>query len=169
MHSSSKVEPVTINTRNRNRLAKEVIINIYGNHVDTNNDKITWTKICKMMWTRKNVTMPIVDFPEKPSVHWEYRNPKKPLSMLPVMPRMEKLHVILRGQIKQECNYGPDQNVRHKRKWAKKKEKDKNVDHSQTAAVSKVIIQRGHKVDCPAYICVKETFVLDDYSEVADD
>ena len=40
------------------------------------------------------------------------------------------------------------------------------MDHSQTSSVSK-FIQRGHKVDCPAYICVKEAFVLDDYNEVA--
>ena len=112
--------------------------------------------------------MAIVDFPAKPSVYWEYRNPKEPLDMLPVMPRMEKPHVVLSGQIKQECNYGPDRNLHQKRKWAEKKQKDKDVDHSQTASVSKVIIQRGHKVDCPAYICVKETFVLHEYREVAD-
>ena len=40
------------------------------------------------------------------------------------------------------------------------------MDHSQTSSVSKIIIQRGHKVDCPAYISVKEAFVLDDYNEV---
>ena len=112
--------------------------------------------------------MAIVDFPAKPSVYWEYRNPKEPLDMLPVMPRMEKPHVVLSGQIKQECNYGPDRNLRQKRKWAEKKQTDKDVDHSQTASVSKVIIQCGHKVDCPAYICVKETFVLHEYREVAD-
>ena len=131
--------------------------------------KLHGQRIVKLHEHEKNITVPILDFPEKLSVHWEYRNPKEPLSMLPVMPRMEKPHVVLSGQIKQECNYGPDRNVRHKRKWAEKKEKDKNVDHSQTATVSKVIIQHGHKVDCSAYICVKETFVLDNYSKVADD
>ena len=112
----------------------------------------------------KNV--PIVDFPQKPSVHWEYCNPKEPLSMMPLVPKRDKPHVILCGQIKQECNYGPDRNLRQKRKWAAKKEHEKDVDHSQTASVSKVIIQHGHKVDCPTCICIKETFVLEDYNEV---
>ena len=66
----------------------------------------------------------------------------------------------------QECNYGPDRNKRQKRKWASKKEKDKNIDHNQTAYVSKLIIQRGHKVDCPVTICIKESFVLESYNEV---
>ena len=35
------------------------------------------------------------------------------------------------------------------------------------SSVSKLIIQRGHKVDCLAYICVKEPFVLDYYNKVA--
>ena len=100
-------------------------------------------------------------------MHWEYRNPKEPLSTLPLIPRQTKPHVVLAGQIKQECNYEPDRNLSQKRKYAAKKEKEKNVDHSQTSSVSKLIIQRGHKVDCPAYICVKEAFVLDDYNEVA--
>ena len=110
--------------------------------------------------------MVIAAFPEKLSVYWEYRNPKEPLDILPLMLRMEKPHVVLSGQIKQECNYGPDRNLWQKCKWAKKKEGDKDVDHSQTSSVSKVIFQRGHKVNCPAYICIKEAFVLYDYEEV---
>ena len=66
----------------------------------------------------------------------------------------------------QECNYGPDRNQRQKRKWAAKKEKDKNVDHSQTSFVPKLIIQKGHKVDCPAVITIKEAFLLESYNEV---
>ena len=112
--------------------------------------------------------LPTVGFPDKPSVHWEYRNPKEPLEMLPLIPRMDKPHVVLNGQIKQECNYGPDRNLQQKRKWAAKKEQEKDVDHSQTSSVSKLIIQRGHKVNCPAYISVKEAFALDDYNEVGD-
>lgn len=108
----------------------------------------------------------IVEIPEKPSVHWEYRNPKDPIDMLPLIPKMDKPLIVLPGHIKQECNYGPDRNLRQKRKWAAKKEKDKDVDHSQTSSVSKVIIQRGHKVNCPAHICIKEAFVLDAYSQV---
>ena len=100
-------------------------------------------------------------------MHWEYRNPKELLSTLPLIPRQTKLHVVLAGQIKQECNYGPDRNLSQKRKYAVKKEKEKNVDHSQMSSVSKLIIQHGHKVDCLAYICVKEAFVLDDYNKVA--
>ena len=86
--------------------------------------------------------------------------------MMLLVPRREKPHVILCGQIKQECNYEPDRNLRQKHKWAAKKEQEKDVDHSQTASVTKVIIQRGHKVDCPACICIKEAFVLEDYNEV---
>ena len=100
-------------------------------------------------------------------MHCEYQNPKEPLSTLPLIPRQTKPHVVLAGQIKQECNYGPDRNLSQKRKYAAKKEKEKNVDHSQMSSVSKLMIQCGHKVNCPAYICVKEAFVLDDYNEVA--
>ena len=109
-----------------------------------------------------------VGFPDKPSVHWEYQNPKEPLEMLPLIPRMNKPHIVLNGQIKQECNYGPYMNFQQKQKWAAKKEKEKDIDHSQMSLVSKLIIQRGHKVNCPAYISVKEAFVLDDYNQVGD-
>ena len=47
-----------------------------------------------------------------------------------------------------------------------RREKKQNVDHSQ-AGVSKLQIQRGHKVDCPARICVKETFLLKEYQPVS--
>ena len=112
--------------------------------------------------------LPTVGFPDKPSVHWEYRNPKEPLEMLPLIPRMDKPHIVLNGQIKQECNYGSDRNLQQKQKWAAKKEQEKDVDHSQTSSVSKLIIQHGHKVNCPAYISVKEAFALDDYNKVGD-
>ena len=45
-------------------------------------------------------------------------------------------------------------------------EKKQNVDHSQ-AGVSKLQIQRRHKVDCPTWICVKETFLLEEYKHVS--
>ena len=45
-------------------------------------------------------------------------------------------------------------------------EKKQNVDHSQ-AGVSKLQIQRRHKVDCPTRICVKETFLLEEYKHVS--
>ena len=97
-----------------------------------------------------------VGFLDKPSVHWEYRNPKEPLEMLPLIPRMDKPHIVLNAQIKQECNYGPDRNLQQKWKWAAKKEKEKDVDHSQMSLVSKLIIQCGHKVNRPAYISEKK-------------
>ena len=50
-------------------------------------------------------------------------------------------------------------------KAAERQEKKQNVDHSQ-ASVSTVHIQRGHKVDCPAWICIKETFLLEGYQHV---
>ena len=40
-----------------------------------------------------------------------------------------------------------------------------NVDHPQ-ASGSKLQLQRGHKVDCPARIVVKETFLLKGYQHV---
>ena len=45
-------------------------------------------------------------------------------------------------------------------------EKKQNVDHSQ-AGVLKLQIQQGHKVDCPTWICVKETFLLKEYKHVS--
>ena len=45
-------------------------------------------------------------------------------------------------------------------------EKKLNVDHSQ-AGVLKLQIQWGHKVDCPAQICVKETLLLEEYKDVS--
>ena len=47
----------------------------------------------------------------------------------------------------------------------KGEKKKQNVDHSQ-ASVSTVRIQRGHKVDCPARICIKEAFILEGYQHV---
>ena len=70
-------------------------------------------------------------------------------------------NVILPGVYSLDCNYGPDRNKPNKRKWLDRKTKEKDVDHNQTASVSKLIIQRGHKVDCPAKICIKETYRLD--------
>ena len=49
-------------------------------------------------------TVAIVGFPE--CVHWEYQNPKESLNILPLIPQMDKAHVVLTGEIKQECNYG---------------------------------------------------------------
>ena len=90
------------------------------------------------------------------------------MTMLPLVPRGEKPHVILPGVYSFDCNYGPDCNKSNKRKWSEKKDTEKNVDHSQTSSVAKLIIQRGHKVHCPAKICVKETFVLEEYNCVSD-
>ena len=115
---------------------------------------------------RKHENKFLIGFPEKPCVYWEYRNPKDPLDYVPIIPRRDKPHIVLPGELKQECNYGPDRNLRQKKKWAAKKEKDKDIDHSQTSYVSKLIIQRGHKVDCPATICMKEAFILESYNEV---
>ena len=105
---------------------------------------------------RKHENKILLGLPEKPSVYWEYRNPKEPLDYVLIIPRRDKLHIVLPGELKQECNYGPDRNLRQKRKWAVKKEEDKDIDHSQTSYVSKLIIQQGHKVDCPATISMKE-------------
>ena len=51
--------------------------------------------------------------------------PKEPLHLLPLIPRRNKPHIVLPGQITLECNYGPDRNQRQKKKWAFKKDKDK--------------------------------------------
>ena len=53
----------------------------------------------------------------------------------------------------------------NKRKAMERREKKQNVNHNQ-AGVSKLQIQWGHKVDCPAWICVKETFLLEEYKPV---
>ena len=109
------------------------------------------------------------DFPEKPSVHIEYRNPKDPIEVVPLVPRTGKgtPHVVLPGVCSMDCNYGPDRNKANKSKWVAKKTAQKDVDHSQTSSVSKLIIQRGHKVDCPAKIAMKETFRLDNAAKVS--
>ena len=107
----------------------------------------------------------LTEFPEDPVVHVEYRNPKDPLHILPLVPRSGSgtgtSHVILPGVCSLDCNYGPDRNKANKKKWVEKKMSQKGVDHSQTAAVAKLIIQCGHKVDCPAKICITETFCLE--------
>ena len=54
----------------------------------------------------------------------------------------------------------------NKQKAIECREKKQNVDHSQ-ASVSKLQIQHGHKVDSPAKICVKETFLLEEYRHVS--
>ena len=109
-----------------------------------------------------------LEFPEKPAVHLQYRNPKEPLTILPLVPQTNTAHVILPGVYSLDCNYGPDRNKPNKRKWLDRKTKEKDVDHNQTASVSKLIIQRGHKVDCPAKICIKETYCLDCKYDVSD-
>ena len=81
------------------------------------------------------------ELPDKLSVHWEYRNPKDPLTIVPLVPRSNKPHIILPGVYTFDCNYGPDRNKPNKCKWADQKAKDKNVDHSQMSSVSKLIIQ----------------------------
>ena len=101
-------------------------------------------------------------------MHLQYRNPKEPLTTLPLVPQTNTAHVILPGVYSLDCNYGPDRNKPNKRKWVEKKTKEKDVDHNQTASVSKLIIQRGHKVDCPAKICIKETYHLDCKSHVSE-
>ena len=65
-----------------------------------------------------------------------------------------------------ECNYGPERNRTNKQKALEHREKRQNVDHSQ-ASILKLQIQCGHKVDCPAQICVKETFLLKEYRSVS--
>ena len=54
----------------------------------------------------------------------------------------------------------------NKQKAMEHREKKQNMDHSQ-AGVSKLQIQWGHKVDCPARICVKEIFLLEEYQPVS--
>ena len=61
--------------------------------------------------------------------------------------------------------YGPERNKWNKKKAAERREKKQNVDHPQ-ASGSKMQIQRGHKVDCPARIIIKETFMLEGYRHV---
>ena len=109
----------------------------------------------------------ISGIPDKINVSWEYRNPKDSLAILPLVPRNKQPHIVLTGVYSLDCNYGPDRNKANKRKWVDKKNSEKDVDHSQTSSMAKVIIQRGHKVDCPAKISVKETFLIQDYNCVS--
>ena len=98
-------------------------------------------------------------------VYWEYRLPTENTALLALVPKRDKPHVVVPGLHILECNYGPERNKWNKRKAAERREKKQNVDHSQ-ASVSTVHIQRGHKVDCPAWICIKETFILEGYQHV---
>ena len=86
-------------------------------------------------------------------VYWEYKLPSDNTALLAVVLKKGKPHVVLPGLHILDCNYGPEQNKWNKRKDAEGQEKKQNVDHSQ-ASVSKVHIQHGHKVDCPARICI---------------
>ena len=104
-------------------------------------------------------------FPRKPSVHWEYKLPSENPAVLSVVPRNDKPHVVLSGIHILDCNYGPERNQWNKKKAAECREKKQNVDHPQ-ASGSKMQIQRGHKVDCPARINIKETFLLEGYRHV---
>ena len=97
---------------------------------------------------------------------WEYKNPSESTALVPVVPRREQPHIVLPGILVYECNYEPERNAMNKRKAMERREKKQNVDHSQ-ASVLKLQIQRGHKVDCPARICVKETFLLEHYQHVS--
>ena len=110
-------------------------------------------------------TFLIPAFPGKPAVYWEYKLPYDNTAFLAVVPKKGKPHVVLPGLHILNCNYGPEQNKWNKRKAAEGREKKQNVDHSQVS-VSKVHIQRGHKVDCAARICIKETFLLEGYQHV---
>ena len=96
----------------------------------------------------------------------EYKNPLESTSLIPVVPRREQPHIVLPDILVYDCNYGPERNVTNKRKAMDCCEKKQNVDHSQTG-VLKLQIQQGHKVDCPARICVKETFLLEEYQPVS--
>ena len=98
----------------------------------------------------------------------QYRNPKEPLTIVPLVPAMNTPHVILPGVYSLDCNYGPDRNKLNKWKWIDRKTNEKDVDHNQTASMSKLIIQRGHKVACPATISIKETYCLDEKYDVSE-
>ena len=97
---------------------------------------------------------------------WEYKNPSESKSLVPVVPRREQPHIVLPGILVYNCNYGLERNATNKRMAMDRHEKKQNVDHNQ-AGVSKLQIQLGHKVDCPAKICVKETFLLEKYQPVS--
>ena len=104
--------------------------------------------------------------PGKPAVFWEYKNPSESTSLVPVVPRRDQPHIVLPGILVYDCNYGPERNATNKWNAMDRREKKQNVDHNQ-AGVSKLQIQQGHKVDCPAQICVKETFLLEEYKPVS--
>ena len=79
--------------------------------------------------------------------------------------KKDKPHIVLPGLHILDCNYGPEQNKWNKKKAAECRERKQNVDHPQ-ASVSKVQIQCGHKVDCPTWICIKKTFLLEGYQHI---
>ena len=51
---------------------------------------------------RKHEIKILLGLPEKRSVYWEYRNPKEPLDYVPIIPRWDKPHIVLPGELKQE-------------------------------------------------------------------
>ena len=104
-------------------------------------------------------------FPGKPSVYWEYKLQSENAAVLAVVPKKDKPHVVLPGIHILDCNYGPERNKWNKQKAAERRERKQNVDHPQ-ASGSKLQLQRGHKVDCPARIIVKETFLIEGYQHV---
>ena len=104
-------------------------------------------------------------FPGQPAVHWEYKLPSDNTALVAVVPKKDKPHIVLPGLHILDYNYWPEQNKWNKRKTAECREEKQNVDCSQ-ASVSKVQIQCGHKVNCTARICIKETFLLEGYQHV---
>ena len=91
--------------------------------------------------------------------------PSENPAVLAVVPKNDKPTVVLSGIHILDCNYGPEHNKWNKNKAAERREKKQNINHPQ-ASGSKMQIQRGHKVDCPAQIIIKETFILEGYRHV---
>ena len=50
-----------------------------------------------------------------------------------------------------------------KKKWAHDRSKKENVDHPKGKTIHCIQLLKGHNVDCPASIIVKEVFIISNF------
>ena len=88
-------------------------------------------------------------------------NPKDDLRSLSFVQGRSKLHIVPPSLCIFNYNYGPDRNKANKGHGRRRK----CVRKIWTTAPSlaKLIIHQDHRVDCLAWICMKEIFMLDKY------
>ena len=102
------------------------------------------------------VILSIADPPQKINLAW---SEEVTCQQTQVIPFIGHPFILLSGRWSKDCNFGPDRNAYNKEKNKCKRSSKLNSDHSQSA-VRREQLHKGHKVNCPAKILVKEVFVF---------